>query len=98
MTAFAADTAIDEEEVAQLRRRLVLGEARAAGLVGDDKDARISGRVRRSLVEAAKAATGIQSDTELVEYALAKVALEDNFGMKLLRRTGTVPEDVDLEF
>jgi hypothetical protein len=38
------------------------------------------------------------SDTELLEYALAKVALEDDFGTRLIRRKGRVAKDVDLEF
>lgn len=42
--------------------------------------------------------SGISSDTELIEYALAEVALEDDFGMRLIRRKGQVAKDVDLEF
>jgi hypothetical protein len=50
------------------------------------------------LVDAAKARSGIKSDTELLEYALARVALEDDFGQKLTAREGRVPRDLDLEF
>lgn len=78
------------------RRRLVLDAARAEGLVGEDKDTRISGRVRRRLVEAAKRRCGVASDTELIEYALARVALEDDFGERLVARKGTIPPDLDL--
>jgi len=39
-----------------------------------------------------------KSDTELLEYALARVALEDDFGLKLIARQGRVPRDLDLEF
>lgn len=59
--------------------------------------ARIGGRVRRDLVAAAKKKSGITSDTELLEYALAKVALEDDFGTKLIRRKGRIAQDVDLD-
>lgn len=83
-------------EAAARRRETVLRRAREEGLVGEDKDARISGRVRRVLIDAAKSRTGLGSDTELVEYALAKVALEDDFGRQLLRRKGSVPRDVAL--
>src|SRR3954463_15078712 len=83
-------------ELLARRREAVLGQAREAGLLGEDKDARISGRVRRALIEAAKRRTGLSSDTELVEYALARVALEDEFGARLVRRKGAVPPDVDL--
>jgi hypothetical protein len=49
-------------------------------------------------VAAAKEKSGIASDTELLEYALAKVALEDDFGAKLVRRKGRVAKDIPLEF
>jgi hypothetical protein len=50
------------------------------------------------LIDAAKARSGIESDTELLEYALARVALEDDFGQKLLAREGRLPRNIDLEF
>lgn len=85
------------EEIRQRRRRLVLGTAKTAGLL-DGENGRIAGRVRESLIRSAKERTGIASDTELLEYALAKVALEDDFGSKILAREGRVSKDVDLEF
>lgn len=80
-----------------LRRRSVIDTARQLGLLGGE-NSRIGGRVRRDLVAAAKEKSGIRSDTELLEYALAKVALEDDFGSKLVRRKGRVSKDLDLEF
>lgn len=80
-----------------LRRLTVIDTARRLGLLGGE-NSRIGGRVRRDLVAAAKARSGIVSDTELLEYALAKVALEDDFGAKLVAREGRVPKDLDLEF
>jgi hypothetical protein len=70
------------------------------GLLGPglEKDTRIGGRVTHQLLEAAKARCGITSNTELLEYALAKVALEDDFGEFLVSRKGTVDSDLDLEF
>jgi hypothetical protein len=54
--------------------------------------------MRKQLVKAAKARSGIKSDTELLEYALARVALEDDFGSKLIARKGRIPKDLDLEY
>jgi hypothetical protein len=34
----------------------------------------------------------------LLEYALARVALEDDFGAKLSAREGHVPPDINLDF
>jgi hypothetical protein len=79
-----------------LRRRAVMDTARRLGLLGGE-NGRIGGRVRRELVAAAKKKSGIASDTELLEYALAKVALEDEFGAKLVRRKGRIAQDIDLE-
>jgi hypothetical protein len=76
-----------------------LGVARAEGLItGSEKDARVSGRVHRSLLDAAKRRTGLTSETALLEYALAKVAIEDDFGERLADLRGSVDPDVDLEF
>jgi hypothetical protein len=53
--------------------------------------------VPRLLVIRAKQRTGISSTTDLVEYALAKVALEDDFGGKLVARKGSIPADIKLD-
>ncbi len=79
------------------RRTAVIEVVKDAGLL-DGARGRIAGRIRRRLVKAAKARSGIKSDTELLEYALARVALEDDFGLKLAAREGRVPRDIDLEF
>jgi hypothetical protein len=79
------------------RQSTVLQTVRGAGLL-TGASARIAARMPRQLIEAAKARTGITSDTKLLEYALARVALEDDFGMKLVARKGRLPGDVDLEF
>lgn len=88
----------DEAAAARGRNRLVLEQARALGLLGSVKDARLSGRVSAKLLEAAKRRTHVSSDTELIELALSRMALEDDFGSRLLRRSGSVPADLDLEF
>ncbi len=77
----------------------VLSVARSEGFIPlSDKDAKVSGRVHRSLLEAAKQRTGLTSETALLEYALAKVAIEDDFGERFARLRGSVSKDVDLEF
>jgi hypothetical protein len=77
----------------------VLDVARLEGIIPpSDKDAKVSGRVHRSLLNAAKQRTGLTSETALLEYALAKVAIEDNFGERFARLRGSVSRDVELEF
>jgi hypothetical protein len=59
----------------------VLDAARTEGFIPKtEKDARVSGRVHRALLDAAKQRSGITSHSALLEYALAKVAIEDDFG------------------
>ena len=82
---------------AGLRQWTVIDTARRLGLLGGE-NSRIGGRVRRDLVRAAKQRSGIASDTELLEYALARVALEDDFGARLAAREGRIPKDLDREF
>ena len=97
MTPPAPPAPPTEEEIAQARNRLVLDQARAIGLLGSAKSARLSGRVPASLIEAAKQRAHVASDTELLELALARLALEDDFGARLVRRKGSLPPDIDLE-
>ena len=82
---------------AGVRRYAVIATVKDAGLLTGARG-RIAGRIRKQLVKAAKARSGIKSDTELLEYALARVALEDDFGQKLITRKGRVPRDINLEF
>lgn len=85
-----------EEQIALKRNRLVLDQARAVGLLGEAKDTRLSGRVPAGLIEAAKKRAHVSSDTELLELALSRLALEDDFGARLVRRKGSIPADIDL--
>lgn len=85
-----------EAKVASTRNKLVLEQAKAAGLLGAAKNTRISGRVPSELIEAAKKRAHVTSDTELLELALSRLALEDDFGARLIGRKGSIPADIDL--
>jgi hypothetical protein len=73
----------------------VLYQAAAAGYLRGQKSERVGGRVPKSLILAAMNKSGIQSMSELLEYALSKVALEDDFGKKLLNLKGSIPDGVE---
>ncbi len=73
----------------------VLYQAAAAGYLQGQKSEKVGGRVPKNLVSAAMEKSGIESQSELLEYALSKVALEDDYGKKLLSRKGSVPDDVE---
>jgi hypothetical protein len=78
------------------RRASVMAAVREQGLLGA-KDKTIAGRVPSALLTAAKDRSGIQSDSELLLYALSKVALEDDFAERLLALKGSIPKDIELD-
>jgi hypothetical protein len=79
-----------------VQRRSVVARAKAEGLFSGD-NIMLGARVSRLLVNRAKERTGISSTTDLVKYALAKVALEDAFGSKLVARKGYIAADIKLD-
>lgn len=85
-----------ETTVALTRSKLVLEQVRAVGLLGSAKNTRLSGRVSSELIEAAKKRAHVTSETELLELALSRLALEDDFGARLVKRKGSIPSDTDL--
>jgi len=81
-----------------LRVREALTVAYQAGLLGGAKTEVVRGRMPKALVRKAKAASGARSDTELIEIALANLAVADQYPDWLLSQRGTVAKEIDLEF
>ncbi|MDP9633008.1 hypothetical protein [Ensifer sp. Root127] len=75
----------------------VMKAAEHSGLLGE-KSKRIGGRISPALIEQAKRHTGIETDTDLIEFALAAVALDDDFGSVFRKTRGTVDPDLKLGF
>jgi hypothetical protein len=84
---------IKQEVVAERieRRAAVIRAAEERGLLGS-KDRQLGGRFSDALVDEAKRVSGITENTDLLTYALIKVALEDDFGERLLARKGRIPK------
>jgi hypothetical protein len=76
----------------------VLSIAEQQGLLGGGRTLTVRGRMPSLLVEQAKKKTGIQSDSKLIEAALANIVVADDYGEWLLAQRGTVGKDLDLEF
>lgn len=87
----------ESTEIGDMRVLTILSTARTAGLL-DQKTARISGRISPALIALAKNQTGIESDTDLIEFALANVALDDGFAEAFRQARGTVDPDLPLGF
>jgi hypothetical protein len=83
--------------VSKARVEAVMRAAEQSGLLSK-KRGRIGGRVSPVLVEQAKRQTGIEADTQLIEFALATVALVDDFAKTFRGARGTVDPRLKLGF
>ena len=98
--AFPVTRSAKRPKAAASSRRLsdVLSIAEQQGLLGGGRTLTARGRMPSLLVEQAKRKTGIQSDSKLIEAALANLVVADDYGEWLLAQRGTVSKDLDLEF
>lgn len=80
----------------RLKEALVI--ARERGLFRGPRTKVVRGRMPEALVNKARARTGVKSDTDLLEVALANLAVADDYAEWLLSRRGSVRDDIDLEF
>jgi hypothetical protein len=87
---------------ARVRGSLKLNEvmviAEQEGLLCGERTEMVRGRMPEALVARAKKRTGITSNTDLIEVALANIAVEDDYADWLLSRRGSVTPEADLEF
>jgi hypothetical protein len=83
--------------VSKARFEAVMQAAEKSGLLSE-KSGRIGGRVSPVLIKQAKRQTGIEADTDLIEFALATVALEDNFAKVFRDSRGKVDPRLKLGF
>ncbi len=84
------------ETTARFRDALTIAEE--TGLMKGARTELVRGRMPKALVAKAKARTGVQSDTKLIEVALAALAVADEYPDWLISQHGTVSKDLDLEF
>jgi hypothetical protein len=80
----------------KLREVMVIAESQ--GLLSGERNQIVRGRMPEALVERAKERTGIDSDTDLIEVALANIAVAEDYADWLLSRRGVVDREADLEF
>ena len=97
VTGPAEDRSASRPVAVSDRAKRMVAIARAKGLVSGPKTVTVRGRMAAALVEEAKRRTGIASDTELLEAALATLAVADDYGEWLVAQRGTVDPGLDLE-
>jgi hypothetical protein len=68
------------------------------GLLRGERTRVVRGRMPEGLVTRAKKRTGINSDTDLIEVALASIAVADDYADWLLSQRGVVSREAELEF
>jgi hypothetical protein len=81
---------------AKFREAMVIAEEQ--GLLRGKRNQVVRGRMPKALVAQAKKRTGVVSDTDLIELALANIAVADDYAEWLLARRGTIDREADLEF
>jgi hypothetical protein len=74
------------------------GDAEQAGLLSGERTEHLSVRTTRALLAEAKRRTGISSNTELVEMALAAIAAPDPVSVFMMETYGALGERHTLEF
>ena len=80
----------------KIREVLIIAEQE--GLLRGERTRMVRGRMPEALVARAKKRTGIDSDTDLIEVALANIAVQDDYADWLLSRRGAISHEADLEF
>lgn len=89
-------TAADLERVRLLEA--VRDDAEHAGLLSGERKEHLSVRTTAALLAEAKRRTGISSNTELVEAALAALATPDPVSAFMMENYGALGKDHTLEF
>ena len=95
-TRVSSSRAKTRPRVGRLHEILVIAEQE--GLLRGERTQVVRGRMPEALVTRAKKRTGIDSDTDLIEVALANIAVADDYADWLLSRRGAVSREADLEF
>ena len=81
-----------------LKLNEVMVIAEQEGLLRGERTEMVRGRMPEALVARAKRRTGITSNTDLIEVALANIAVGDDYADWLLSHRGSVTPEADLEF
>ena len=85
------------DPVTAARIEFALSTLAASGKLKGSRSERLSARVDPGLIKAARTKTGLDSDSELVNAALAVLAAPDDFGPWFAAQAGRLPKDFELE-
>jgi hypothetical protein len=85
------------DPITSARIEFALSALAASGKLKGARTARLSARIDPGLMQAARAKTGLNNDSELVNAALAVLAAPDDFGPWFAAQAGRLPKDFELE-
>ena len=85
------------DPITSARVEFALSTLAASGKLKGARTQRLSARVDPGLIKAARAKTGLDNDSELVNAALAVLAAPDDFGPWFAAQSGRLPKDFELE-
>jgi hypothetical protein len=85
------------DPITSARIEFALSALAAGGKLKGARTERLSARVDPGLIKAARARSGLGSDSELVNAALAVLAAPDDFGPWFATQAGRLPKDFELE-
>ena len=85
------------DPITSARVEFALSTLAASGKLKGARTQRLSARVDPGLIKAARAKTGLDNDSELVNAALAVLAAPDDFGAWFAAQAGRLPKDFELE-
>jgi hypothetical protein len=100
MTAVARKKDLgDDRRMPDLAARVAptMKDAEEQGFL-DTNESRVTARLSAKMVAAAKARTGIETDSDLVKFAIAQLAVEDPFKKAFRELRGSIDPDLDLGF
>ena len=85
------------DPIVSARLAFALKTLRESGRLAGVRTKRLSARVDPGLIKAARAKTGLENDSDLINAALAVIAAPDDFGPWFAAQAGRLRKDFELE-
>jgi len=87
---------LGHDTLTAMRLKFAVVELERSGALAGTRSQKLSTRVDPGLLAAARRRTGLPTDSDLVNAALAVIAGGDDFGAWLVTQAGRLPEDFEL--
>ena len=95
MSDNTADTLTPPAPLTRQRLSFAVRELEDTAVLTGARSRKLSTRVDPGLLQAARERTGLQSDSDLINAALAVIAAGDDFGAWLVQQSGRLSDDFE---